>query len=264
MPHKNIHHHSYYYEIEGKGPPLLLLSGYTSDISFWTPVRKKLSEHFQLLMVDNLGTGRSCVPPLALSLEEMAEEILLLCDHLSFSNPHIVGHSMGGAMAQYAAWRFPEKLHKVVLAQSFLKLPLSSCLMMQTVLKLYEEGVSARRRAEVVLPWLFGNRFLSNPRSIETFLASFEKTAHPPSLKGLQGQLKALLNFDSSAWYAEITKPVLVLAGREDRLCPFEETKPLSNNIPGASLHIFAQSGHVAPAECPEEFCQVLLNYLLP
>lgn len=263
MPHKTRHHHHYYYEIEGKGPPLLLIGGYTSDISLWTPIRKKLSNHFQLLMFDNLGAGRSSVPEKDITLEEMAEELLALSEDLVPQKPHILGHSMGGAMVQILLERYPDRVHKAVIAQSFLKIPPASRHMMQAVLRLYEEGVSVRRRAEVVLPWLFGDRFLTNPHSVETFLASFEKTPHPPSLKGLQKQLTALLQFDSSLWYESITKPVLVLAGDEDRVSYLEESKNLSEKISGSFLHIFSGVGHVAPAEAAEEFSQVVINYLL-
>ncbi len=255
MPYETVRNHHYYYELEGQGPPLLLIGGYTADITFWTPVRKNLSKHSTLIMLDNLGAGRSEVPSSFLPLEVLAEEALLLAEQLGFSKPSILGHSMGGAMAQILALQFPERIDKVIVAQSFLKMPPANASTMETVLKLYEAGVSARLRAEVIWPWLFGNRFLMNPRSKETFLSSFEKTAHPPTLKGLSLQLKALLEFDSTLWYKKISKPLLILSGSEDLLSGV----PLQ----GTYTHTFQGVGHVAPAENPSEFCLVVNNYLL-
>jgi 3-oxoadipate enol-lactonase len=262
MPYQTINERRYYYEKEGKGPPVVLIGGYTSDTTLWTPVRARLAGKFEILLFDNYAIGRSDCGDSGLSLEEMAEDTLLLAERVGFHQPHIIGHSMGGAIAQILAWRHPERLGKVVLAQTFLKVPPSSGLMMQTVLRLFEEGLSARRRAEIILPWLFADNFLTNPQRVETFLASFEKNANPPSLKGLQHQLKALLQFDSTDWYHRITKPALILAGSEDRMNPHEDSVKLSDKIPGALLHVFHDVGHVAPAEDPEEFCRVIANYL--
>lgn len=263
MPYHTINHRRYYYEKEGKGPPLLMLAGYTSDITLWTPIRTRLKDQFQLILFDNCGVGRTIYHDHSLSLEEMAEDGLLLAEALGCERPHIVGHSMGGAMAQILAWRFPERLGKVVLAQTFLKVPPASSSMMQTVLKLFAEGLSVRRRAEISMPWIFGDKFLTNPQKVETFLSSFEKTAHPPTLQGLQHQLAALLQFDSSSWYDRITKPLLILASKDDRMSYFKDSAQMAEKIPGAFLHLFDDIGHVAPAEDPAEFCRVIAHYLL-
>ena len=58
-----------YYEEEGEGPPLMLISGYTTDMSAWDLIRHKLAKHFRLILVDNRGVGRSDSPDIPYSIE---------------------------------------------------------------------------------------------------------------------------------------------------------------------------------------------------
>ena len=63
MPLAQIDAGDLYYEVVGEGPPLLLIAGFSGNTTGWLPVQPALAEHFTLIMFDNRGAGRSCVPP---------------------------------------------------------------------------------------------------------------------------------------------------------------------------------------------------------
>lgn len=263
MPYKTIRQLDIYYELQGKGPPLLLIAGYSCDLSFWAGIREMLAEHFSLLLFDNYGVGRSGCPKGPLTIEQMATDVLSLIDVLQIDRPHILGHSMGGAIAQEIAKQNPSKIGKAILAQTFLKLSPASVSTARALLHLYGEGVSFRRRAEVMMPWLFSDAFLDNSTFCESFLNNLEQNPYKSSLEGLKKQSEALIGFDSHSWCSQIKASTLVLGGEEDRLCPPSQSRLLSEKIPNAKLHLFKGAGHLAPVEQGAAFCKAIADFCL-
>lgn len=90
MPSIRVNGVNLYYEQEGGGPPLLLISGYTTDISAWTLIRRSLAAKYSLLMVDNRGSGRSDCPDAPYSIETMADDAKALIDVLNLKRPHVL------------------------------------------------------------------------------------------------------------------------------------------------------------------------------
>lgn len=251
-----------YYEIEGKGQPLVLIAGYTCDLTIWDPIREALARHFQLILFDNRGVGRTESQETSMTVEQMTNDTLHLIKHLQLFRPHILGHSLGAAIAQSMALLFPQEIGKTIFATPFLKIHPITAAFMQTVIHLREDGVSTRRQLEVIMPWIFSNRFMSNAKQCENFLQTEENPPYPLSLDHQKKQLEALLSFDSRKWYHRITTPTLVLCGDEDLVCPPQEALLLANTIPHAKLHVFQNMGHMAPIEESKECCDAVKHFL--
>ncbi len=252
-----------YYEVEGEGEPLILLGGYTCDLTHFDCIRKDLASSFQLILPDNRGAGRSGVPEEPFSIEQMADDILELIHTLGLKKPHLLGHSMGGFTAQSLAARFEKEMGKVIFYQTCLKIrPVSGAAMKHT-LHLNEDKASIRAQAESILPWCFSNAFISDPKLCESFFDAMEKQLYPISLEGRKKQFKALIDFDSHSWYHKIRTPSLVLCGSDDLLCSKEDSHLLAKHIPGANLHVFPQMGHMAHIEQPTSFCSLVRQFLL-
>src|SRR5262245_53990577 len=89
-----------YYELHGSaGEPLVLVHGFTGDMTDWRHQIRDLAGTFHLLVLDNRGHGRSHAPveESAYTIEQMAEDVEALAAHVGFSRFHLLGHSMGGA-----------------------------------------------------------------------------------------------------------------------------------------------------------------------
>ncbi len=262
MPFATVNNLKMYYEIEGNGHPLILISGYTSDLSSWDFVRKELAKHFQLLLFDNRGAGRTEVPKGKFTIDQMAEDVIGLVHHLHLKRPHIMGHSMGGMIAQTIAYHYPESIGKAIFSSTSTKLPPTSISLMQTTLELREQGVSSKMLSKIMMPWMLSNAFLENEPLCEKFIERREQFKYPISLEGQIGQLNALKHFDSTSWYQRIKTPSLVICGDEDFTCPPKDSYLLEKGIAGAKLHVFKHLGHMAPLERVEELCTLVVDFL--
>src|SRR5260221_9223219 len=94
-----------YYEIRGHGKPVLLVAGLASDNAFWLPVVDDLAAHRQVIVIDNRGSGRTTPMDTATSIGAMADDCAALVRHLRLPCVDLVGHSMGGMIAQECAIR---------------------------------------------------------------------------------------------------------------------------------------------------------------
>ena len=262
MPYATANGIQIYYETEGEGEPLVLIAGYSRDSSHWVTVREELSRHFQLILPDNRGCGRTDPPQGPFSIEDMADDVLGLCDVLQIKKPHILGHSMGGAIAQSLAYRYPQRINKVVLSQTFAKFREVGLAVIRASLHLEEHSVPIRNQLEIVFPWLFSDTLYKDPKKVEMLIEKRIDYLYNASFEVLQKQYAAICNFDSSSWYHKINKETLVLAGEQDLLCPLGDCVLMAKNIQGAKVHVFPLMGHNASIEVPHEFNRVVRDFL--
>ena len=105
-----------YYEIHGKGAPLLLIAGLASDSQSWLTVLNELSKHYQVIVFDNRGTGRTTPHEIKTSIELMSADCMDLIGALGIEKVNILGHSMGGFIALDCAIRYPQNISRMILA----------------------------------------------------------------------------------------------------------------------------------------------------
>src|ERR671916_2353577 len=108
------------YEVTGQGPPLCLIIGYRLHGAAWPQsFIERLGRHFTVLTFDNRGTGLSDKPASGYGLDVMAADVVGLLDELGWAKAHVLGFSMGGAIAQELAFRRPERIDRLVLFATF-------------------------------------------------------------------------------------------------------------------------------------------------
>lgn len=251
-----------YYEEEGEGPALVLISGYTTDISAWDSIRHKLAEHFRLILVDNRGAGRSDSPDVCFNIEMMAEDIKALMAFLHLPSSYILAHSMGTAIAQTLSIKYPMLIKKMVLANPMIHFRPVPSAAFRFFLKMRQQGTSLVTMTEGVMPWLFSNHFLKDPDQIIKVLRIVSTYAYPQSLVGQKRQLEALLDFNSKGWFKKIDVPTLVIGGEEDLICPGDAER-MYREISNAGLHIFQGQAHMEHIEKADEFADVVINFLI-
>jgi 3-oxoadipate enol-lactonase len=252
-----------YYELEGKGPSLVLIPGYCSDLSIWELVRAKLAQQFSLVLLENRCSGRSLCPEEPCTIEAMAADTMELINSLGLKRPHVLGHSMGGAITQVLARDHSDQIGKAVLLQSAVQPHQVGIACLHAGQELVRAGVAPRLRAQVVMPWLFGNAFLAIPQAVEAFLGGIEHSPQQPTYEQMVQQYDALLQFNSLPWASKIKAPAMVLYADQDLLCPQAHQIELAQRIPGAHSHCFKGVGHCAQVEQPEEFIRVVSEFLL-
>src|SRR5690349_12293032 len=104
-----------YYEIHGKGDPLILMHGGLGAIEMFGGVLTALSAGRQVIAVDLQGHGRTADVDRPLAIETMADDVAALIQHLGFAQADVMGYSMGGDTALQVAFRHPERVRKLVV-----------------------------------------------------------------------------------------------------------------------------------------------------
>src|SRR5215467_7127298 len=104
-----------YYEIHGKGDPVVLLHGaFMTITNNWTEMIAELSKTRQVIAVEMQGHGRTADINRDFSYENLADDIAVLLDYLKIKQADVLGYSLGGGVAMQLAIRHPEKVRKVV------------------------------------------------------------------------------------------------------------------------------------------------------
>src|SRR4051812_18519386 len=119
MPTADIGGVTLHYDIEGEGPPLLLIAGLGANSSAWATIKPRLKDRFTCITFDNRGTGRSDTPPGPYTIEQMAGDAAGLIRHLGHAQVMAVGWSLGGSVLQALLIDHGALVSKAVLLSAF-------------------------------------------------------------------------------------------------------------------------------------------------
>jgi len=254
-----------YYEIHGEGEPLLLITGYGANSQWWYPQIPAFSQEYQVIALDNRGSGRSDKPDISYTIEMMAEDTAGVLDAVGIDAAHVFGVSMGGMIAQEFALHYPEKVISLILACTTpggrnSVLPDEEAMTFLFDLESRKE-LTLEEQARQMLPFLFTQEFIDrNPERIDTFVAGMLEYVTP--LHGYQRQGEAIMGFNAYDRLPKIKAPTLVIAGTADRVIPVENSRIIASRIPNAELVIFENMGHGFLGEAVEEANKAVLDFL--
>jgi 3-oxoadipate enol-lactonase len=262
MPLISIGKQKLFYLSKGEGYPVILLHDLFEDHLHWSVIQDALSEHFQVISVDLRGSGESSISSKHFTIEECAEDIIALVDHLKLKKFHLVGDSFGGAIAQTLAHKYPERIDRLVLANSFLHLSKASAWFLDMAADLFKEDGSYVQVYKLILPWFFSTWFLGFEEDVAKALKAIEKRKHPLTPKAYEYQLEALKQFDSTKWVKKIQALTLFVIGEEDVFTLFKESRSLLTKIINHQVEL-CPGGHKSKLECPTRFSEVVTKFLL-
>lgn len=261
MPKVHVNGIELFYEIKGTGEPLLLIAGFMCDRNYWSLLMPSLITQYQVIRFDNRGIGQSSVPDSPYTIQQMANDAIALLYVLGIEKVHVVGHSMGGKIAQELALTHPQRIKSLILLSSTAKGNEKYNSMIKTWgdlapkldLELYER---------VILPWIFTDNFYTIPGIVDQLIEWAINYPYAPKPHGLYHQSRAILNHDTTDRLQYIKCPTLVLVGKQDILTPVQFSEQLAQGIPNAELVIIEDGGHSFLIESPEAVAQVMLKFL--
>lgn len=262
MPKIKLGSRHFYYEIEGKGHPLVLVPAYTCDLHLYDTIRAGLAEHFQLILIDNRGSGQSDPAHDPYTVDDMASDAMGIIKALKLKRPHVFGSSMGSAVVQTIAAKHEGEIGKCILASPFARINGVGSAAMSFIYHLRMDGARPARLAESVMPWILSNSFMANTHAVSAFIDIFTSNPAPQSESDHKLQLDALLKFDSRKWLENITVPILAICGEADILSPPKEFQKLIKGMSNVKLKLIPEMGHTAHTEMPEEFNKLVIEFL--
>ena len=246
------------YQITGTGDPLLMIMGFLADSQMWMLQTQAFAPHFSCITFDNRGVGSSSSPPGPYTTEQMAADALAVLDDAGIERAHVLGISMGGAIAQHVALKAPERVRSLILAATW-------CHPNQWLERISEIGsrlseVDPDLSGRAALLWLFTpNVFINQPDVINTIESMMLQFQPPPDT--FDKQIHGVLSHDTREQLKQITMPTLVLGARRDTMVPPELAQIVHQSIPGSRFEML-DGGHAFSAENVAEFNRVILEFL--
>jgi pimeloyl-ACP methyl ester carboxylesterase len=248
-----------YWEQSGSGPPLLLIMGLGSDSRGWTLQRPVFAEHYRTIVFDNRGVGRTRAGASELSTELMARDAVAVLDAAGVERAHVLGVSLGGAIAQHVALGAPDRVRSLVLASTWAGPSEWRTRLRRVQLDLARLGHEELLRFRLLC--MFSPRyFIEQPDMI----ALVEKVLSGEDAVGLAGylsQIDAAEEHDVRARLSEIAVPTLVITGKRDILVPPELSGEIAGAVPGATL-VVLETAHTLLLEEAESFNDSVLKFL--
>ena len=263
MPYAEIDKLSLYYEICGTGPPLVLIAGMTADSRSWHPLLDRFSSSFKTVVLDNRGSGRTRTPDTSFSIRQMADDTVRLLDILNIEQAHIIGHSMGGYIAQELAINYPGRVDKLVLASTAAATSERNKTLFHNMFEQGERGMDFELWFRNFLFWILTPERFDNTEFIGAVLHYAVDDPHPQSLAGLRRQIEAVNGHDTRMRLRNITAKTLVLVGEKDILARPGDVEMLCREIPGAlPLKCLSGSAHAVHMENPGAFATTAMEFL--
>jgi pimeloyl-ACP methyl ester carboxylesterase len=256
-----------YYELHGRGPLVVLIPGLGYDGWMYSRMIPGLAEQFQVISIDNRGSGLSDKPAGPYTAQMLAADVIGLLDESGAAKAHIVGHSMGGFIAQALAIDYPERVDRLVLSATNFggphHIPITPPAM--AVLTDVSGDPIERLRRGIAISTAPGFAE-SNAEFVESWLQY--RVAHPIDPAGYQAQLAIGLGLLSEAASFEhklgrVTAPTLLLFGEHDVVVPPGNAELLAAKLPHARVEILPNAGHVFPFETPEAANRAITRFLL-
>ncbi len=263
MPHALIGDLTVAYDIQGSGPPLLMINGIGAARGAWNLQVRDFEREFQVVTFDNRDvgeTGPGC-PAVAYPMQQFAHDAAGLLDALGIECAHVVGASMGGAIAQEFAATFPERTRSVTIVCSWPK----TDRWMHELMTQWDEVFRQQGRVawdRTTWLWVFTHRFYADPANLTMLLTTSEKAGHPQSLEAYLRQSDAFKRHDVLDRLPSITAPAHVICGEEDIYTPLRYSIEIANAIPGATLSVIPEAGHGMFWEATATFNQLVSDFI--
>ncbi len=236
MPFATINGLKLHYHLQGEaGEPLVFIHGYTGDSTDWRYQVQEFSSDYRVLVFDNRGHGETEAPPdqSVYTVDLMAGDAEQLIAEMGFEQFHLVGHSIGGAIAQEITLRSPESVLSLTLHDT-------------------THSFGDHQQPGGTMPHM-------PPEQIQPALLRVAKM----SKRALAGAWKGLIGWQGSTNRAhEIHAPTLIMYGERDASRIVDGSRRLKELISHADVKVIAGAGHSPHRECPQEFNTALRRFL--
>jgi pimeloyl-ACP methyl ester carboxylesterase len=242
------------FQVQGNGPPLVLVMGYRLSSTAWPATFiEQLAQRFTVITLDNRGTGRSDRPVKGYAIANMARDVCRLLDELKFDQVHMLGYSMGGAIAQEFVRQFPDRIKGLILCATMAGGPSATYAEPPVVRVMRDlDGLTPEQAARRIWSVTYAPGYLEKHRQLAEEQMRRE-IALPTPLHVADLQFQAFAEFDGSQQLAAIRKPTLVLTGDLDRLISPQNSRKIARLIRGARLIIVPGCGHRVMWEATDE-----------
>jgi 3-oxoadipate enol-lactonase len=247
-----------YYRVEGNGPFVTLIHGVGANLDSWDEVAARMRQHYSIVRMDLAGHGRSGPIMSNITLEDLADDVRLVWDHLGLTSTHLAGFSLGGLIAQSLALSEPDRIERLIILSAVAgRTPQERARVVDRLELLREGGIEA----------------LTDAAEERWFTPEFRQR-HP---ERVAQRMRELLTNDPASYAAaytvfatsdlgdrigEISHPTLVATGEHDVGSNVRMARMMHAAIKGSELRILSGLRHSVLVEAPRLVADMFMDFL--
>ena len=261
MPTAEIEGRTIYYEEHGEGEPLLGVMGLAADTLAWALQVPAFAERHRTVIFDNRDVGRSSYVEEDYEVADMAQDALALADVLGLDRFHLLGVSMGGAIAQEMALTAPGRISTLTLAVTFA----SGGAYARSLAQRWSARVRKLTREEhldELLLMTLSEGFFENPEAVDFVRSMALANPNPQAPEAFARQLHASSRHRAADRLSSLTMPVHVIGAEHDVLIPVWKSRQVADLIPGARFTVIEGAPHGLQLERAQEFNDSVLGFI--
>lgn len=261
MPTVEANGQTLYYEEHGKGEPLVCLMGLAADTLAWALQVPVFASRHRTILVDNRDAGRSSTAAGEYEIADMANDTLALADALELDSFHLLGYSMGGAIAQELACRAPERVRTLTLCVTFAAGG-AWARKLSDVWGARVHKISPEEHVDELMLLNHSEEFFENGEAVAYVRGLMLDNPSPQSPDAFCRQLAASSRHDARDRLRMLSIPTHVVGAERDILVPVWKSRELADLIPNAKLTLIEGAPHGALLERAEQFNRTVLEFI--
>lgn len=241
MPFANFNGIEMHYHDEGEGTPIVLITGFSGDTSFFKQMIPELASKYRVITFDNRGAGLTKYPKEGIRKQDFVDDALALMDHLRIFKAHMLGWSMGAHIVQEFALQHPDRLKSLTLVSAYPYRPARSSYFMNGIVDCALRGGESEYISMMTNAFCFTEGFFSDLEARGKTLRSLKNL----DARGLKDQMGALDEFDTREVVQNIAVPTLSIHGLSDIMVEPKLGDYISDRIPGCKVLRIPNVGHI-------------------
>ena len=248
------------YQEGGAGFPLVLIHGVSDSSALWAPLMTKLSRQYRTIALDVRGHGESEKPDMPYSIQLFSEDLLCFLQNLKVPNAHVLGFSLGAAVAQQLALDHRERICSLILLSPFSYNDPDVRENLERLRESVARGGLPVFFDEAIRRVVTSGFISTNADAIAQMKKECVRINSPAAILRT---IDACLNFNVKDRISQISHPTLVISGREDVMSPIHLAEQIHRSIKGSEWKIMEGVGHnlLVPDNVPE-LAEIVLEFL--
>ena len=242
---------------EGKGFPLVLVHGFLSSSTMWSPQIDFFKDYFRVITPDLPGYGKSNKAKLHNNIKSISNFLSDCLEEKKINKFHLLGHSMGGMIVQEMAKRYGNKISKLVCYSTgpIGEMPGRFETVDETRENLKKKGLEIMAR-NIAKTWFVEE---DNAKYFNICIQAGKQA----SIEAVDSSLIAFKNWNGVDTLKNIKNETLIIWGDKDKSYNFEQIQTLEKNIQNSKLIIFKNCAHNVHLEQPNQFNKIIKDFLL-
>lgn len=246
-----------YYEVAGRGAPLLFIHGLGSSSRDWRRQIAHFAEHYRVLTYDARGHGRSSKPPGPYSVELFAADAAELIEALGLAPVHVVGLSMGGMIGLQLAADRPAIVRSLAAVNSTPEVRVQS---LRRRLQFFVRRLFVRLFGMRAVGWVLGRRLFPEAAHAEV-REKFTRRWAENNKAAYLASMDAIAGWSVAERLSSIVCPVRFIAADQD-YTSVAEKRAYAAQMPNADVEVIPNARHAVPVERPAAFNEALAAFL--